>query len=160
LLLRPWTWFGRPVPPELVVEHSRGTPVPPALVVENSLGMKLRLIPPGQFLRGSDEGEEDREDHEGPRRDITITRAFYLGICEVTQRQSETVMGSTPSYFKQQEDGPPHYPVERVTYRMAELFCERLSALPAERQAGRVYRLPTEAEWEYACRAGTRTMYH
>jgi serine/threonine-protein kinase len=160
LLLHPWTWFGRPVPPELVVENFRGTPVLPALVVENSLGMKLRLIPPGQFLRGSDEGEKDREDHEGPRREITITRAFYLGICEVTQRQYETVMGSNPSYFKQQKDGPPHYPVERVTYPMAVLFCERLSVLPAERQAGRVYRLPSEAEWEYACRAGTRTMYH
>jgi serine/threonine-protein kinase len=146
LLLRPWIWFGRPVPPELVVE--------------NSLGMKLRLIPPGRFLRGSDEGEKDREDHEGPRREITITRAFYLGICEVTQRQYETVMGSNPSFFKQPDDGPPHYPVEKVTYPMAVLFCERLSALPAERKAGRVYRLPSEAEWEYACRAGTRTMYH
>jgi eukaryotic-like serine/threonine-protein kinase len=76
-------------------------------------------------------------------------------VYEVTQGEYERVMGTNPSHFK----GDPRLPVETVSWQDAMTFCERLSALPAERSAGRVYRLPTEAEWEYACRAGSTTIY-
>ena len=119
--------------------------------------MKLMLIPPGMFLMGSPEGEEHRyAPYEGPQHEVIITRPFYLGIYPVTQREFEAVMGYNPSCFK---DSPDH-PADQVSWKKAVEFCQRLSALPAEEKAGRVYRLPTEAEWEYACRAGTTTPFH
>jgi formylglycine-generating enzyme required for sulfatase activity len=80
-----------------------------------------------------------------------------MGVHEVTQRQWEKVMGKNPSHFKQVDSD---YPVEQVRWKEAPDFCARLSALAEERNAGRVYRLPTEAEWEYACRAGTTSPFH
>ena len=85
---------------------------------------------------------------------VTLTQGFELGVYEVTQEQYEQVMGTNPSQFK-----GPQNPVEQVSWDEAVEFCRKLSALPAEKQAGYVYRLPTEAEWEYACRAGTTTEY-
>ena len=85
---------------------------------------------------------------------VEITRPFYLGVHEVTQAQYEAVIGRNPSGFK----GAAH-PVEQVNWDDAVAFCGRLSELPAEKAAGRLYRLPTEAEWEYACRAGSTTTY-
>jgi formylglycine-generating enzyme required for sulfatase activity len=85
-----------------------------------------------------------------------ITKPFYLGMCEVTQMQYQAIMGSNPSKFK----GDPTCPVETVSWEDASAFCRKLGELPAERTAGAKYRLPTEAEWEYACRAGTKTTYH
>ena len=85
---------------------------------------------------------------------MRITKPFYLGVHEVTQEQYERVMGANPSNFK----GPQH-PVENVSWDDAVRFCDKLSALPEEKAAGRMYRLPTEAEWEYACRAGSTTRY-
>ncbi len=79
---------------------------------------------------------------------------FMMGVHEVTQSQYEAVMGSNPSHFK----GPDN-PVETVSWDDAVAFCRKLSDLPAERAAGRAYRLPTEAEWEYACRTGTTTAF-
>ena len=79
---------------------------------------------------------------------------FSIGITEVTQSHFEQVMGTNPSHFKGENN-----PVEGVNWDEAVAFCGKLSALPAERAAGRVYRLPTSAEWEYACRAGTTTEY-
>ena len=86
---------------------------------------------------------------------VTLTQPFYLGVYEVTQLQYVQVMGASPSKFK-----GPRNPVERVSWDKAAEFCRRLSELPKEKVAGRVYRLPTEAEWEYACRAGTSTMFN
>ena len=80
--------------------------------------------------------------------------AFSIGVHEVTQSEYESVMGVNPSSFKGANN-----PVEMVSWDDAVAFCEKLSSLPAEVAAGRVYRLPTEAEWEYACRAGTTTAY-
>ena len=77
-----------------------------------------------------------------------------MGVHEITQAQYEQVMGVNPSRFKGADN-----PVENVSWDDAVEFCRRLSELPAEKEAGNVYRLPTEAEWEYACRAGTTTMY-
>ena len=119
------------------------------VVITNSMGMKLVLIPAGEFLMGSPESEANPYHQEGPQHRIRITQPFYLGAHEVTQEQYERVMGKNPSKFKGQL-----LPVDSVSYDDAVSSCQRLSALPSERSAGRTYRLPTEAEWEYACRAG------
>ena len=96
------------------------------------------LIPPGEFLMG-DAGERRR-----------VERPFYMGRYPVTQAQYEAVMGKNPSCFK-----GPNRPVEEVSWEDAQAFCEKLSA-----KLNRKFRLPSEAEWEYACRAGTTTRYY
>jgi len=135
--------------------------------IENSLGMKLRLLPPGEFKMGSPPSEADRRGDEIQHR-VRITKPFYLGVYEVTQREYQNVMGNNPSHYspgaagKDQVRGldTDQFPVENVSWDDAVEFCRKLSALAAEQTAGRVYRLPTEAEWEYACRAGTTTPFH
>jgi formylglycine-generating enzyme required for sulfatase activity len=128
-------------------------------VLTNSIGMKLAPIPAGKFLMGSPPSEEER-DPEELLHEVVITRPFYLGVHEVTQGQYERIMGKNPSFFSKKNGGGPDHPVEQVHWKEAVTFCEKLSALPAEKETGRVYRLPTEAEWEYACRAGTTTAFH
>jgi formylglycine-generating enzyme required for sulfatase activity len=126
----------------------------------NSIGMKLVLIPKGTFMMGSPESEEGREKGE-VQHEVTLSKDFYLGVTEITQAQYQKVMGENPSYYqgdKVQGDSSNH-PVEWVSREDAAEFCNKLSALPKERKAGRVYRLPTEAEWEYACRAGSKSAY-
>mgnify|MGYP003335685910 CR=1 FL=1 len=133
-------------------------------LVENSIGMKFVLIPKGTFLMGSPPDEEGREDDE-PQHEVTITRDFHLGVYEVTQSQYKRVMGKNPSYFTSEygrvgrDVDSANHPVDRVCYDDCVEFCRRLSALPEEQAAGRRYRLPTEAEWEYACRAGAKTAF-
>ena len=112
----------------------------------NSVGMRFVPIPAGEFMMGDADN--------GPTHKVTLTQPFSLGTYEVTQEQYEKVMGTNPSYFK-----GPQNPVEKVSWDDAVEFCRKLSAMPAEKKAGYVYRLPTEAEWEYACRAGTKTTY-
>jgi formylglycine-generating enzyme required for sulfatase activity len=90
---------------------------------------------------------------------VTITRPFYLGVYPVTQQQYEAVMHANPSQFTRNQGGGPQHPVDQVTWEEAVAFCKRLSDIPEEKRAGRTYRLPTEAEWEYACRAGTTTPF-
>lgn len=136
--------------------------------ITNSIGMRLLLIPPGRFLMGSPDTEANRSTDEGPQHEVKIAKAFYLGIYTVTQAQWRVVMGNNPSYFCAAGEGKnsvegldtDHFPVERVSWEDAQQFCAALSALPAEKAAGRVYRLPTECEWEYTCRAGTTTPFH
>jgi formylglycine-generating enzyme required for sulfatase activity len=125
-------------------------------VVTNSIGMKLALIPAGKFTMGSPAAELER-DPEELQHEVTISKPFYLGVYEVTQRQWEKVVGKNQSNFKQVDSD---YPVEQVRWTDAVDFCNRLSNFADEKKAGRVYRLPTEAEWEYACRAGTTTPFH
>jgi formylglycine-generating enzyme required for sulfatase activity len=120
------------------------------VVTTNSIGMKLALIPPGEFLMGSDEFEED----EKPVHKVTLTQPFQLGVYEVTQEQYEKVVGDNPSKFK-----GPQNPVEQVSWIEAFAFCKMLSDLPEEKAAGRIYHLPAESQWEYSCRAGTATVY-
>jgi formylglycine-generating enzyme required for sulfatase activity len=121
--------------------------------LRNSIGMELMLIPPGEFLMGSPAFEDGRGDDETQHK-VTLTKPFFMGITEVTQAQFFRVLRKNPSKFKAAK-----HPVEMVTWDEAVEFCARLSDLPAEKRTGRVYRLPTEAEWEYACRAGTTTAY-
>ncbi|MBN1837268.1 MAG: formylglycine-generating enzyme family protein [Spirochaetales bacterium] len=109
--------------------------------------MEFVRIEPGTFVMGSPDGEEGRDNDEGPQTRVTLTKPFYLGKYEVTQAQWEAVMGSNPSQFKQ----GGRYPVEQVSWDDCQEFIKRLNA----RHPGRGFRLPTEAEWEYACRAGT-----
>jgi formylglycine-generating enzyme required for sulfatase activity len=90
----------------------------------------------------------------GPAHEVTLTKPFELGVYEVTQEQYEQVMGKNPSKFMGSQN-----PVEQVSWDDAVEFCRKLSSTPVEKKAGFVYRLPTEAEWEYACRAGTTTKY-
>ena len=118
-------------------------------VLENSIGIKLALLPAGTFTMGQPGGGTDETPHQ-----VTLTKPFYMGVHEVTNAQWKRVMGSDPSKFKDDDR-----PVEQVSWQDALEFCRKLSALPEELSAGRVYRLPTEAEWEYACRAGTETRY-
>ena len=123
---------------------------PGAPDVTNSLGMRFKLIPAGEFQMGS-----ATNTNESPQHRAVIRRPFYIGLYEVTQAEYERVIGSNPSSLK-----GPRNPVETVSWVEAVEFCRRLSALPEEQAAGRVYQLPTEAEWEYACRAGGTTQFH
>ncbi len=143
---------------DLLDALQRQAPERPKLLV-NSVGMKLVLIPAGVFRMGSPDDEPGRRDNEGPQRETAITAPFYLGACPVTQEQYERVLKVNPSRFHAGAGGGPDLPVESVSWDDAVSFCRALSELPEEQEAGRVYRLPTEAEWEYACRAGTETAF-
>jgi formylglycine-generating enzyme required for sulfatase activity len=148
---------------------------------ENSIGMKFRLIPPGEFEMGSTPEQIKRLLDEGKRWNaydwylqetaqehlhrVRITRPFYLGMHEATQEQYFKVMQTNPSAFA--ATGTQHervkgdtlqHPVEMLSWDLARTFCKRLGALPAANLDADAYRLPTEAEWEYACRAGTTTI--
>jgi formylglycine-generating enzyme required for sulfatase activity len=132
----------------------------------NSIGMKLALIPAGKFLMGSPEGEKERDPWEW-QHEVTITKPFYMGVYEVTQGEYERLMDKPNMGGKYNPWNPgarfragPDYPMENVKWYQVVEFCKRLSDLAEEKQAGRRYRLPTEAEWEYACRAGTATAFH
>jgi formylglycine-generating enzyme required for sulfatase activity len=120
-----------------------------SLPLADRIPLEVVLVPAGRFKMGSPEAERGRDSDEGPVREVLIASPFYLGRYEVTQEQYESVMGQNPSQFR----GPRH-PVESVSSFDAQEFCER-----ASRRLGREVRLPTEAEWEYACRAGTTTPF-
>jgi formylglycine-generating enzyme required for sulfatase activity len=125
-------------------------------VVTNSIGMKLVLIPAGEFLMGSPEGEEGRNnDGESPQHRVRISKPFYLGETEVTQEQFRAVMNAEPWKSKTwvQENG--RNAASYIDHNDATEFCRRLS-----QREGKTYRLPREAEWEYACRGGTTTRFH
>ena len=128
--------------------------------ITNSIGMKLVLIPKGTFTMGSPIEEKGRFGHE-EQHEVTISQDYYLGVTEVTQAQYEKMMGKNPSYFQGAKVGNANtaLPVENVSWDDAVEFCKKLSDLPEEKKAGRVYRLPTEAEWEYACRSGSKSAY-
>jgi sulfatase modifying factor 1 len=164
------------------------SPPPPAPVgtgenpadVTNSIGMKLKLIKPGTFLMGSPKEEQGRQDNEGPQHEVEITKAFYMGVYPVTRGQfaafakdagyttKAEIEGIGYGYnpfkkafedgkyswqkldFKQTDD----HPVVEVTWNDVTAFCAWLS-----KKEGKKYELPTEAEWEYACRAGTQTRF-
>ena len=120
-----------------------------ALDCGDGVTLKLAPIPAGAFLMGSPVTEEERSEGEVQHR-ATITKPFYMGVYPVTQAQYRAVMGDNPSKF-----GGADLPVERVNWDDAVKFCQALS-----QKAGRNLRLPTEAEWEYACRAGTTTPFN
>lgn len=116
----------------------------------NSIGVEFVLIPSGSFTMGSDPNFEEGQQDERPLHKVSISRPFYLGKYEVTQAQWVAVMGNNPSRFKGR-----NHPVERVSWHDVQDFIRRLNAQEGHER----YRLPTEAEWEYAARAGTNTSY-
>jgi formylglycine-generating enzyme required for sulfatase activity len=159
----------------------------------NSIGMKFRLIPPGEFLMGStpeeieaalvvankDQAWRERISSEVPRHKVTLTQPVYVGVNEVTQAQYEQVMGTNPSHLSASGEGKDaiagletgNHPVEMVSWNDAAEFCIKLSQqdkrkpfyLRSEETVtpleGTGYRLPTEAEWEFASRAGTTARF-
>ena len=127
------------------------TPFMPTLTVAltRRVALDAVLLPPGTFWMGSDEEEPGGDGDEKPRHEVTLTRPFYMGVVPVTQRQWFAVLRRRPARFTN-----ALHPVERVALEDCEAFCAKVSEI-----SGRVVRLPTEAEWEYACRAGTTTMY-
>ncbi|MGO8746695.1 MAG: SUMF1/EgtB/PvdO family nonheme iron enzyme [Thermoguttaceae bacterium] len=144
-------------------------PQSPIQPFANSIGMKLARIPVGEFTMGLPDQGQDRPDPETgvppdvPPHRVRITKDFCIGVLEVTQGQYERVMGVNPSWHSPGGGGKAEivdqdfrqFPVEQVSWTDAARFCRQLSALRDEQAAGRRYRLPTEAEWEYACRAGS-----
>jgi formylglycine-generating enzyme required for sulfatase activity len=115
----------------------------------NKVTMKLILIPAGKYMMGSPETEAGRDDDEGPQHEVTISKPFYMGVYEVTQEQYEQIMGKNPSILKGAQN-----PVEYVSWDEAVEFCKKLS-----QKTGKTVQLPTEAQWEYACRAGSKTRF-
>ena len=158
----------------------------PLKTATNSIGVKMVLIPPGSFTMGSPESEQGHRANESPQHPVRITKPFWLGAYEITQAEYESVMGKNPSAFSPKGSFAKYVagldakrlPVDEVSWYDAVEFCNRLSkreGLPAfyrlsdakpkepwrevEVLGGHGYRLPTEAEWEYACRAGTTTRF-
>ena len=119
----------------------------------NNVTLEMVQIPGGTFTMGSPPGEAGRSDAEGPQHEVTLTE-FFMGKFPVTQAQYEEIMGENPSRFNEENQGE-NRPVETVSWNNAMEFCRRLS-----QRTGRTYRLPSEAEWEYACRARTTTPFH
>ncbi|MFP4453981.1 MAG: formylglycine-generating enzyme family protein, partial [Desulfobacterales bacterium] len=129
-------------------ENSVSLSLTPAEVFTNSLGMKFKWIGPGSFTMGSPATEAGRHMDE-PQHQVTISKGFYMQTTEVTQKQWRELMGSNPSYFKACGE---NCPVENISWQDAREFIKKLKA-----KYNMNYDLPTEAEWEYACRAGSKT---
>jgi formylglycine-generating enzyme required for sulfatase activity len=128
----------------------RSEPNDPPKNFMNSVGMKFVWIRPGHFLMGSPKGEPGRYDNETQHK-VTLTKAFYMGVYTVTQEQWKAVVGRVPTPPR----GKKNLPAETVSWDDCQEFIKKLR----ERDK-KPYRLPTEAEWEYACRAGTTTPYY
>ena len=142
------------------------------MVITNSIGMKLAYIPPGTFRMGSPKSEQEQYKKDSRlggdwaaqeiQHEVTITKGFYMSVCAVTQEEYELVTGKNPSWFSATGGGKEEvaglntrrFPVETASWSDATEFCRKLSQKEAK-----TYRLPTEAEWEYACRAGTKTAF-
>ncbi|TWU05156.1 Thiol-disulfide oxidoreductase ResA [Symmachiella macrocystis] len=149
-----------PLPSKVLVSPPTIPPSPPERIT-NSIGMQLTLVPAGDFQMGSPIMESGRDEDELLHK-VALSEPYYMGVFEVTQEEYRTVMNRSPSYFSLQGKGrekiktqdTAQFPVEWVSRAEAMEFCSKLSLRPDERAAERIYRLPTEAEWERACRSG------
>jgi formylglycine-generating enzyme required for sulfatase activity/uncharacterized caspase-like protein len=117
--------------------------------IGNGINLEMVYIPSGKFTMGYPPEEKGQDNEHSQIKDVNVS-AFYIGKYQVTQAEWQAVMGNNPSYFK----GNPQNPVEQVSWDNAQEFCKNLS-----QKMGKEFRLPSEAEWEYACRAGTTTAY-
>jgi formylglycine-generating enzyme required for sulfatase activity len=161
-----------------------GLRIPPKNLLANSIGMRFVRILPGEFVMGTPVDVVVTMEQLGRRRNemdlyydslkaespphrVRLSKPFYLGIYEVTQGEFQRVMGFNPSVSANRGGKPAErvikeaerFPADSMTFDEAVAFCRRLGATPQESVARRTYRLPTEAEWEYACRAGTTTLW-
>lgn len=125
----------------------------------NPLGMKFVLLKPGSFKMGSPDSEAGRGIEEGPVGTVTLENSFYIGVTEVTSGQYQQLMGKSPAWTAGRVRGGTEWPVESVSWLEAQEFCKKLNERDRSRRRGWNYRLPTEAEWEYACRGGTETAF-
>ncbi len=125
-----------------------------SLPLSSGDSLSFAYLPGGTLLMGSPETELGRDSDEAPRQEIRFQRGFYLGTYEITQAQWLAIMGTNPAIFQQSPDHLQH-PIESVSWNDCQLFIERLNTLGIG-----FFRLPTEAEWEYACRAGTTSRYY
>ncbi|MEK8015979.1 MAG: formylglycine-generating enzyme family protein [Candidatus Parabeggiatoa sp.] len=117
--------------------------------LDNEIKLEMVYIPGGHFMMGSPEDEKGRDDNEGPQHSVTIA-PFYMSKYPITQSQYQSVMGENPAKFQGQ-----NHPVQRVSWSDAVMFSEKLS-----QKTGKIYQLPSEAQWEYACRAFTSTPFY
>lgn len=146
----------------IILQESKGEEDASPDHLSNSLGMKFVLIRSGRFMEGSDisprlietqyGGDEKWYQDEYPQHEVSLTKSFYMQTTEVTQRQWVAVMGRNPSIFKNCGE---NCPVERVSWYEVREFIKRLN----QKEGTDKYRLPTEAEWEYGCRAGSTTAF-
>ena len=148
----------RPLPPPLPSLSPLPLPLPPPSPLPppftenlpNGVTLEMVGLPAGQFLMGSPDSDPDAQSDEKPQHQVKVN-SFAIGKYPITQAQYQAVMGNNPSHF----ENNPQNPVEKVSWHNAQAFCQKLSQI-----TGKTYRLPTEAEWEYACRAGTTTRYY
>jgi formylglycine-generating enzyme required for sulfatase activity len=154
--VQPPTVLASATTPDAAVVKKHMTPAQLKLgdPVVNSVAVMLVPIPAGEFIIGRSESDRFASSGESPQHPVKITRPFYLSVFEVTQEQYERVMGSRPWQGKWRVQTGPENPAVYVTWNDAAEFCRKLSE-----QENMEYRLPTEAQWEYACRAGTTTSY-
>jgi len=151
--LQPVGWNSPPSPPPAPVAVKQpvspipliASPTPFTEKLPNRVTLEMVSLPAGQFLMGSPDYESEKPPHQ------VKVNSFAIGKYPVTQAQYQAVMGTNPSHFKNN----PQNPVEQVSWNDAQAFCQKLSQI-----TGKTYRLPTEAEWEYACRAGTTTRFY
>ncbi|CCI36453.1 SUMF1/EgtB/PvdO family nonheme iron enzyme [Microcystis aeruginosa] len=132
------------------------SPTPFTEKISNGVTLEMVSLPAGEFLMGSPDSDPDAWDSEKPPHQVKVN-SFAIGKYPVTQAQYQAVMGTNPSHFKNNSwfKNNLQNPVEQVSWNDAQAFCQKLSQI-----TGKTYRLPTEAEWEYACRAGTTTCYY
>lgn len=152
---------------EVVVPSDNSAEHPHAIMIrKNSLGMEFVWIPPGKFMMGSSIAiEEAYERYKGypiesyksehPRHLVELTKGFWMSRYEITQKQYQAVMDANPSQTQEDRGDTVLFPVDSITWQNAMDFCEAISD-----KEGRYYTLPTEAQWEYACRAGTTTEFY
>jgi formylglycine-generating enzyme required for sulfatase activity len=133
-----------------IVQVNSGAIASKTIDLGDGTKMKFVFVPPGEFIMGSSSDDPDKRIYECPQHLVKISKGFYMGIYEVTQEQYQGVMGDNPSHFR-----GDNLPVEMISWNDASKYCEKLSV-----KEGQTYRLPTEAEWEYACRAKTTTRFY
>jgi formylglycine-generating enzyme required for sulfatase activity len=156
--MKKWTYIYRFLPVLIIIsflsissfpqQADEKSPFSVGTVQKDSLGIEFAYIPPGTFMMGSENGDSD----ETPVHEVKISQAFWIGIYEITQEQWKNVMGTTPSHFQNCDKCP----VEQVSWNDVQKFIKTLNSKTKD---GSTYRLPTEAEWEYAARAGTTEDY-
>jgi formylglycine-generating enzyme required for sulfatase activity len=168
-MMRSIAFFQRISSQEITPPIATVTPLPNAIELDLGDGVSLNLVrvDPGSYQMGSPTSEAGRDDDES-RHQVVITQPYAIGVFEVTQIQYRQVMGTSPSVFSDRGDfrarvlglNTDDFPAENMTWEDAVDFCQIVSLSPSVRDKGWVMDLPSEAEWEYAARAGTETAFH